>query len=128
MLGLSRMAVSRLVTRGELRAVYFPEGSDDPEQPDYVGAAVGQDDPLWLKLVASISDWDKTYSFPKAVYVSFGDVVRLWKQGSAKEKCKRELQEIVAAMGSGKERIGKLAAFQADKKRQAEEERKKERE
>ncbi len=92
MLGVSRMAVSRLVARGGLRAVYFPEENEDPENPAIVGVAVGRDDPLWLKAIAS------TYSFPTAVYVSFADVMRLWKKGNAKEKCKPVWREIIAAI------------------------------
>lgn len=123
MLGISRMAVSRLVTRGELRAVYFPEVSDDPERPEYVGVAVGPDDPMWLRLVASISDWDKTYSLPKAAFVAFGDVVRLWKRGDAKERCKPDWNEVIAAIDPTAGSYSKLAAIQAEKKRESEMER-----
>jgi hypothetical protein len=119
MLGISRMAVSRLVTRGELRAVFFPEETDDPENPAFIGVAVGQDDPLWLKLVASISDWDKTYAYPKAVYVSFEDVMRLWKQGTAKEKCKPELREIIAALSGRRKSFGKRKEIRDEKRRKA---------
>ena len=90
MLGLSRVAISRLVARGYLRAVYFPK------PPDIVGVAVGQDDPTWLKIIGWLGDFDKTYAFPKACFVSFGDVVELWKSGEAKKKCKRDWNEIMA--------------------------------
>jgi hypothetical protein len=92
MLRISRVAVSRLVTRGYLRAVYFPK------PPDIVGIAVGHDDPMWLKIGAWLGDWDQTYAFPKAVFVSFGDVKRLWESGDARRKCKRDWREIMAAL------------------------------
>jgi hypothetical protein len=126
MLGISRMAVSRLVTRGHLRVVYFPEGSDDPEEPDFVGVAVGQDDPLWLKMVAWMGDCDKTYSFPKAAYVSFADVVRLWNSGKAKEKCRRDWREIVAGIKPGMRSYEELSKIQAEKKKEAAKEREEE--
>ena len=89
MLGVSRVAISRLISRGHLRAVYFPK------PPDIVGIAVGHDDPTWLKIISWLGDWDKTYAFPKAVFVSFGDVVNLWNSGQAKQKCKRDWDEIM---------------------------------
>jgi hypothetical protein len=94
MLSLSRMAVSRLVSRGYLRAVYFPA------PPDIEGVSIGQDDPTWLKVTGwlSLKLGDKTtYAFPQACYVSFGDVLTLWESGDAKKKCRTDWNEVMAA-------------------------------
>lgn len=93
MLGVSRVAVSRLVSRGYLRAVYFPK------PPDIEGIAIGRDDPTLIKVVGwlalAIGERDH-YAFPQACYVSFGDVLDLWESGTAKDKCKRDWNEIFA--------------------------------
>ncbi len=117
MLGISRVAISRLVTRGYLRAVYFPK------PPDIVGIAVGHDDPTWLKIVAWLGDWDQTYAFPKAVFVSFGDVKKLWETGTAKEKCTRDWRELAAALQSKEKFVSDLKAIQADYQEKARRER-----
>lgn len=94
MLNISRVAAGRLVSRGYLRAVYFPK------PPDISGIAVGQDDPGWLKLLGRLSRVlgdPNTYAFPQACYVSFADVLKLWESGEAKQKCKRDWNEIMAA-------------------------------
>lgn len=93
MLGVSRVAAGRLVSRGYLRAVYFPK------PPDIAGITVGGDDPTWLKILGKLSialGDAHTYGFPQACYVSFGDVLELWENGSAKDKCKRDWNEIMA--------------------------------
>lgn len=82
MLGISRVAVNRLITRGHLRAVYFPK------PPDIEGMGFGYDDPTWTKILGWFDNWADPKAFPKAVYVSFDDVMRLWKSGTAKEKCR----------------------------------------
>lgn len=93
MLNISRVAAGRLVSRGYLRAVYFPK------PPDISGIAVGQDDPAWLKLLGRLSRVlgdPHTYAFPQACYVSFADVLKLWESGEAKHNCKRDWNEIMA--------------------------------
>lgn len=93
MLNVHRVAVARLVSRGYLRAVYFPK------PPDISGIAVGQDDPTWLRLMGRLSivlGDPNTYAFPQACYVSFGDVLKLWESGDAKNKCKRDWNEVMA--------------------------------
>lgn len=128
MLCISRMAVSRLVGRGYLRAVYFPA------PPDIVGCAISQDDPTWVKVVGwlSIKMGDKdTYAFPKACYVSFADVVRLWVNGDAKKKCQRDWNEILTVANplglfskkKEKEGADKLRAIRKEKRKIAELER-----
>lgn len=103
MLNISRVAAGRLVSRGYLRAVYFPK------PPDISGIAVGQDDPAWLKLVGRLSKIlgdPYTYAFPQACYVSFADVLHLWESGKAKEKCSTDWNEIMAAALHGTSRKG----------------------
>jgi hypothetical protein len=93
MLNISRVAAGRLVSRGYLRAVYFPK------PPDISGIAVGDDDPAWLKLVGRLSNLlgdPYTFAFPQACYVSFGDVLKLWESGEAKKKCKVDWEEKMA--------------------------------
>lgn len=93
MLNISRVAAGRLVSRGYLRAVYFPK------PPDISGIAVGHDDPAWLKLLGRLSNLlgdPYTYAFPQACYVSFGDVLKLWDSGEAKKKCKVDWEEKMA--------------------------------
>jgi hypothetical protein len=87
------MAISRLVGRGHLRAVYFPR------EPDVVGVSIGQDDPTWLKLLGWFGrglGLDDVYAFPQACYVSFLDVAELWETGEARKKCARDWNEIMA--------------------------------
>jgi predicted DNA-binding transcriptional regulator AlpA len=93
MLGVSRVAVSRLITRGYLEAVYFPK------PPDIEGMTIGQDDPTWMKICGWLGEWE-VYVFPKACYVSFADVVTLWQSGEAKKRCKKNWSEIVADLFS----------------------------
>lgn len=90
MLGISRMAVSRLVWRGYLRAVYFPK------PPDVLGVAVGADDPSWVKIMGWLGGKDAGYTFPTASYVAFEDVIALWQSGEARKKCRRDWNEIMA--------------------------------
>lgn len=114
-LGVSRVAVSRLISRGYLRAVYFPK------PPDIVGIAVGQDDPTWLKIVGWLGDCE-TYAFPKACYVSFGDVLDLWRSGEARDKCKRDWNEILSDVFSGRDALKQVVKGHqqsADQRRQS---------
>ncbi len=90
MLGISRMALSRLVGRGYVKAVYFPK------PPDIVGVAVGQDDPMWLKIIGWMGD-QHSYAFPTACYVSFADVMELWQSGEARNKCRRDWDKIMVS-------------------------------
>ena len=108
MLSISRVAVSRLVARGYLRAVYFPK------QPDIVGIAVGNDDPVWIKIGAWLGGCDQTYAFPKAVFVSFADVKRLWESGDARKKCKRDWRELRAALKPAAKYVPEMKAIHAE--------------
>lgn len=114
MLNISRVSVSRLVARGYLRAVYFPK------PPDIVGIAVGKEDPTWLKILGWLGGEDDTYAFPKACFVSFGDVVELWKSGEAKKKCSRDWNEIMANFLSKEKRYEKLKQIHEEKRAEAE--------
>jgi predicted DNA-binding transcriptional regulator AlpA len=97
MLAVSRMSISRLVARGYLRAVYFPR------PPDIAGVAVGQGDPGWLRLAAWLG-LDPTEAdvrgFPKACYVAFADVVKLWRSGQVGQECSRDWAAILAELGA----------------------------
>lgn len=117
MLGISRVAVSRLVSRGYLRAVYFPK------PPDIEGIAVGHDDPTWLKIIGWLGDFDKSYAFPKACYVSFGDVIDLWKSGTAKKKCQRDWNEIMAGFLNKEEWHKRMKEINAEHQAKAKQER-----
>ncbi|MEQ8835991.1 MAG: hypothetical protein RID07_04225, partial [Lacipirellulaceae bacterium] len=90
-----------------------------------VGVAVGHDDPTWLKLTAWLGDFDQTYAFPKACFVSFGDVVELWKSGEARSKCKRDWNEIMANFLPKEKRFKRMKEIHAKEQKQAEIERKK---
>lgn len=84
MLGVSRMAVSRLVSGGYLRAVYFPK------PPGIEGMIVTEEYPMFIRLAERLGMTmgdAKKYEFPKASYVSFLDVCLLWKSGETKKKC-----------------------------------------
>lgn len=99
MLGISRVSLGRLVTRGHLRAVYFPA------QPDVIGLSVTEEDSTWLKILGWLGKTlgeTEHYVFPKACYVAFTDVKRLWEKGEARDKCKSDWKEIMAAHDSEK--------------------------
>ena len=94
MLNVSRMAVSRLVSRGHLRAVYFPK------PPDVEGLPVGNDDPFWLKLMAVLdrflgSEYEKPIVWPEASFVAFADVKRLWEGGELEKQCGLPWSELL---------------------------------
>ena len=89
MLGLSRVAIARLIARGYLEAVYFPK------PPDIEGIAIGQDDLTWLKICDWLGDCE-SFVFPRACYVSFADVANLWRSGEARTKCKKDWSKILA--------------------------------
>ena len=115
MLGISRVATSRLVSRGYLRVVYFPR------PPDIVGIAIGHDDPTWLKIRGWLGDCE-TYAFPKACYVSFADVIDLWQSGEARTKCKKDWNEIMADLFLGAEALKARQAehqLEAERRRQS---------
>lgn len=83
MLGVSRMAVGRLLGRGYLRAVWFPH------PPAVPGLAITRDDPTWLKIwgwLGKRADVDGV-SFPEACYVSFADVKRAWVSADVQKRC-----------------------------------------
>lgn len=120
MLGIGRMAVSRLVARGYLRAVYFPR------PPNVVGVTVGHDDPTWLKILGWLDlggGDEQIWAFPKACYVAFADVRRLWETGDAKKKCARDWEEILAMAGPTKKGIARVRTIQARTRRTADAER-----
>lgn len=91
MLGISRVAVGRLVGRGYLRTVYFPN------PPDVLGIVVAPDDPFILKILGMLGPKD-TYAYPKATYVSFADVMDLWQSGEARKKCARNWSSVMAVI------------------------------
>lgn len=87
MLNLSRMAVSRLITRGHLRAVHFPQ------QTNVEGLKVSNDDPFWLKLMAALDpvfgdDSAARITWPEACYVSFADIKKLYSDAKLADKCR----------------------------------------
>ena len=92
MLGVSRTAVRRLVGRRYLRAVHFPRPAD------IAGLGVGVDDPGWREIAGWLGmapDDPRGRQIPKACYVSFADVLRLWRRGRARDRCTREWDEIL---------------------------------
>lgn len=120
MLGVSRMAVMRLVARGYLGAVYFPK------PPDVQGLAIGQDDPTWLKVLhwLALTPKDaKLYKFPEICYVAFGDVKRVWHSSGLQEKCKRYWPGLGELFRSPKETEKAKNKRLAEHRRKAEEER-----
>lgn len=99
MLGISRVSASRLVARGHLNAVYFPK------PPDIDGFAVSRDDPFWLKVLDWFDADTAPTAFPKVVYVSFGDVVDLWKSGDVAEKCRINWQYVFSGFDNREKRL-----------------------
>ena len=95
MLAVNRMAVSRLVARGHLRAVYFPR------PPDVAGVAAGRDEPKWVRLAERLGIDPATDigPLPKACYVSFADVVSLWRAAPAQRALRRSWQEALMEAG-----------------------------
>lgn len=97
MLGIGRMAMSRLVARGHVRAVHFPGPAV------IAGVPVGRRDPGWLRVAAWLgvdpAEADVT-EFPKACYVAFADVVGLWHSSQAGGKCTRDWEAILADLGA----------------------------
>jgi predicted DNA-binding transcriptional regulator AlpA len=119
-LGISRMAVSRLVARGYLRAVYFPK------PPDVSGVVVGDDDPTWVKVIGWLGikmGLAETYAWPKACYVSFADVKKLWQGSDAKKKCRRDWNEIMATFLPEKESQQRIREVQGEYQEKANRER-----
>lgn len=117
-LSVSRVAVSRLVNRGYLQALYFPK------PPDIIGIAVGEDDPTWLRILAwlgpKIGEED-AFVFTKACYVSFADVVSIWQRGDAKAKCAIDWNEVMASLKAekGESKAGERYGKKAGKRREA---------
>ncbi|KPK84861.1 MAG: hypothetical protein AMJ81_04680 [Phycisphaerae bacterium SM23_33] len=97
MLAVSRMTISRLVAGGHLRAVHFPR------PPDIAGLAVGRRDPEWLRLAAWLGvdpEEADVAGFSKACYVSFADVLRLWRSSRAADESRRHWEDILAELGA----------------------------
>jgi len=96
MVGLSRMAVSRLLAGGHMRAVYFPR------PPDIAGVAVGRDDPGWLEVAGwlGVDPAAHVAGWPRACYVSFADVIKLWQVGRARASCTRPWERLLAELGA----------------------------
>jgi hypothetical protein len=91
MLRLSRMAVARLVATGHLRAEYFPVN------PPVPGILPSSDDPMWRTICKWIEqDLDPTEArqFPKACYVSFADVKKLYANSDARMKATKDWLQI----------------------------------
>ena len=95
MLAVNRMAVNRLVARGHLRAVWFPR------PPDVAAVAVGRDDPQWRTLAErlGIDPAADVAGLPKACYVSFADVVRLWRAAPARRAVRRSWHTALMEAG-----------------------------
>ncbi|MBI1348989.1 hypothetical protein GC163_22180 [bacterium] len=102
MLGIGRMAVNRLVSRGYLRAVYFPKA------PTVPGVVVGEDDSTWLRLTAWFGKWLNKLDMPETCYVAFGDVVELWLRGDTAKKCRLEWRELITRFRSKQENVREL--------------------
>lgn len=105
MLNVSRTAVSRLVSGGHLRAVYFPK------PPDVEGLPVGNDDPIWLKLMAVLDPimGSKDYRpivWPEASFVAFADVKRLWEDAELHKKCQLDWRKVLGLPGRGSAKSG----------------------
>jgi hypothetical protein len=86
MLGISPVAVARLVARGHLHAVYFPKAPDVEELP------IGTDDPTWMKLIAALEPVfgrrdGRHWVIPEVCYVSLADVRKLWQDADLQKKC-----------------------------------------
>ncbi|MHB1767175.1 MAG: hypothetical protein ACYCUV_04910 [Phycisphaerae bacterium] len=86
MLGISPVAVSRLVARSHLRAVYFPKVPDVEELP------IGTDDPIWMKLMSALERVfgrpdGRRWVIPEICYVCLADVEKLWHDAKLQEKC-----------------------------------------
>ena len=97
MLAVTRMSVTRLVARGYLRAVHFPR------PPDVAGLSVGRDDPTWRTLARWLGidpDAADAAALPKACYVAFSDVVKLWHAGQAGQEFSRNWEEVLAELGA----------------------------
>ena len=61
------------------------EPGGDDLRADVAGVAVGRDDPAWVRLAGrlGLDPAADVQSLPKACYVSFADVVRLWQAAPA---------------------------------------------
>ena len=125
MLGISRMAVNRLVGRQYLRAVYFPR------EPEVLEIPIGHDDPTWLKILGWLgkSIGDKDWVFPTACYVSFADVLKVWRDGNIQKKCKTDWSIVLKYSAAGHSPQGRrtiaadIVARRAEEGRKREEER-----
>jgi len=95
MLDVNRMAISRMVAAGHLQAVHFPR------PPDIAGVAVGRDDRRWLRLAAvlGLDPGGDVGDLPGACYVSFADVVRLWRVAPAKDAAKGSWTQALTEVG-----------------------------
>lgn len=104
MLAIGRMAVSRLVARGYLRAVYFPR------PPELEGFTPGDDDPTWVQLVAKFGAWAGRLEFAEACYVSFADVVELWLRGTSAKRCTLAWESDIESFRSERADVKKQVA------------------
>ncbi len=100
MLGISRVAICRLVSRGHLQAFYFPKA------PDVEGLPIGRDDPTWLQLMAWLDPvMGKGHRPPlikaQACYVSFRDVQQLWYRGDLLKRCEVDWLKVFTGIDKG---------------------------
>lgn len=105
MLGISRVGISRLVSRGHLRVFYFPKA------PDVQGLPIGFDDPTWLKLLGWLEPHlngkaVKPLVFAQACYVSFADVRRLWQDGDLQKSCEVDWLKVFTGIDRRKLKKG----------------------
>jgi hypothetical protein len=90
-LGVSNMAIERLIGRGHIRAVYFPR------EPGVEQIAVGDDDPFWKRLLGHVGPLvndPESVQWVQAVYVAMEDVVTLWERGQQKEESRIDWKTI----------------------------------
>ena len=100
MLGISRVAVCRLVSRGHLRAFYFPNA------PDVQGLPIGKDDPTWLQIMGWLEPVlnkgaDRPLIKAQACYVSFRDVEQLWLRGDLLKRCEVDWLRVFTGIKKG---------------------------
>lgn len=82
-LGISQVAVNRLIGRGFIRARHFPKDPDIEQIP------VGIEDPFYHRLIGKLGefiDGPDEIGWYEACYVSLDDVVVVWETDEQREK------------------------------------------
>jgi hypothetical protein len=92
-LGISPVAVTRLIARGHLRAVYFPKA------PDIEGLPIATDDPIWMKMVSALEPVfgqpdGRHWVMPQICYVCLADVRKLWNNADLQKKCRIDWRKV----------------------------------